>query len=421
MSRGRFDVLIVGAGPAGSTAALVLARGGARVALLDKATFPRDKACGDLIGPRGVQLLSEVGVAPANVMPLDDMIVLGPGGRRVRLPTYSGLTYPGHAIAVPRARFDAALREAALDSGAEAFVGRATQPLFRNGELEGFALSTGRDLRADWVLGADGATSRVAATADLVDPRRVLWAFALRAYIEVHVERPYIALWEPTRGHAFPGYGWLFPGPDGCSNIGLGLGMRSRRTAASAVPRHLPAFVRYLRQIGLATTSSHTPPLGGWLKLGMIGTNPARGRVLLLGDAAGLVNPLQGEGIAPALASGRAAAEAILVDPSRAAFRYRAHLRDAHALYLSAAAPMHAALLGRPRVISALGRALTAPFVSSAIAGTWSLYWNDLLAGARPQPALAIATTFARASRLATSRSDITRWLITALSTKECE
>src|SRR5436190_1130432 len=81
-------------------------------------------------------------------------------------------------------------------------------------------------------------------------------------------------------------------------------------------------FVRYLREIGLATTSSHTPPLGGWLKLGMIGTNPARGRVLLLGDAAGLVNPLQGEGIAPALASGRAAAEAILVDPSRAAFRY---------------------------------------------------------------------------------------------------
>jgi flavin-dependent dehydrogenase len=192
--------------------------------------------------------------------------------------------------------------------------------------------------------------------------------------------------------------------------------MRSRRTAASVVPRHLPDFARHLRQSGLAATTSHTPPLGGWLKLGMVGTNPARGRVLLLGDAAGLVNPLQGEGIAPALASGHAAAEAILTDPGRAAHRYRAYLRDAHAGYLSAAATMHAALLGRPRVISALGRALTAPLVGSAIAGAWSLYWNDLLVGATRRPALAIATTVARTSRLATSRSDTARWLTAALT-----
>jgi geranylgeranyl reductase family protein len=398
----------------------MLARAGARVALVDKASFPRDKACGDLIGPRGVQTLSDMEVTPSDVLPLDDMIVVGPGGRKVRLPAYSGLTYPGHAIAVPRARFDAALRDAAFDSGAEAFVGRATQPLFRNSELEGFVLSNGHDVRADWVLGADGATSRVAAAAGLVDPRHVLWAFALRAYTEAHVELPHIVFWEPTRGQAFPGYGWLFPGPDGCSNIGLGLGMRSQRNAASAAPRHLPAFVQYLRQIELTTTSVHTPPLGGWLKLGMVGTNPARGRVLLLGDAAGLVNPLQGEGIAPALASGRAAAEAILTNPSRAAARYRAHLRDAHGSYLSAAAPIHAALVGRPRVISALGRALTAPVLSNAIAGTWSLYWNDLLAGATPRPALTLATTVAHASQLATSRNEITTWLTTALGTKGC-
>jgi geranylgeranyl reductase family protein len=418
MSRRRFDVLIVGAGPAGSAAALVLARGGARVALVDKATFPRDKACGDLVGPRGVQLLAELRVAPTNGVPVDDMIVVGPAGRRVRLPAYSGLTYPGHAIALPRVRFDAALRDSALDAGAEAFAARATQPLFGRGELDGFTLSNGRDIRADWVLGADGATSRVASAADLVDPRRVLWAFAVRAYTEAHVERPHIVFWEPTKRHAFPGYGWLFPGPDGCSNLGLGLGVRSLRASASAVPRHLPAFVRHLRQTGVADASVHTPPLGGWLKLGMIGTNPARGRVLLLGDAAGLVNPLQGEGIAPALASGRAAANAILGDPSRAARRYHAHLRDAHAAYLSAAAPIHAALLGRPRMMSTLGRALTAPLVSSAIAGTWSLYWNDLLAGATPRPALSIATTVARASRLATSRSYTARWLTTTLSTQ---
>lgn len=419
MGIGRFDALVVGAGPAGSIAALVLARGGARVALVDKATFPRDKACGDLIGPRGVQLLSDVGLTFANAVEIDDMMVVGPAGRRVRLPAFAGVTYPGHGIAVPRARFDAVLREAALDAGADAFVGRAMQPLVGDGELEGFTLSSGSEVRADWVLGADGATSRVAAAADLVESQRVLWGFALRAYTEDRVQGPYITIWEPTHRHAFPGYGWLFPGPDGCSNLGLGLGMLSTRNGAAAVPRQLPDFVQYLRQLELITASAHSVPLGGWLKLGMVGTNPARGRVLLLGDAAGLVNPLQGEGIGAALASGRAAAEAILTDPSHAARRYRGYLRDAHAPFMSAVAPMHAALLGRPRAISTLGRALTAPIVSRAIAGTWSLYWNDLLAGAKPRPALTAATTIARASRLAASRGDTARWVTKTFGTND--
>ena len=171
------------------------------------------------------------------------MIVVGPGRRTVRLPAFPGRTYPGHALAVPRRQFDSALREAALDAGAEAFLGRAGDPLIGDTGLEGFVLSSGVELRADVVIGADGATSRVATAADLIDPRRVLWAFALRAYTEARVERPHIAFWEPTRGHALAGYGWLFPGPDGCSNLGLGVGMLSTRTAADSVTRHLPAFV----------------------------------------------------------------------------------------------------------------------------------------------------------------------------------
>src|SRR2546423_4599515 len=104
----RYDAVVVGAGPAGSTAAIVLARAGARVALVDKASFPRDKACGDLIGPRGVQVLSDVGISVADALSVGDMIVVGPAGRRVRLPASPGRTYPGHAIALPRFRFDAA-------------------------------------------------------------------------------------------------------------------------------------------------------------------------------------------------------------------------------------------------------------------------------------------------------------------------
>ena len=86
MKAGHFDALVVGSGPAGSIAATVLARGGARVALVDKAKFPRDKACGDLVGPRGVQLLSDLGITIPGAMKVDDMIVVGPTSRRVRLP-----------------------------------------------------------------------------------------------------------------------------------------------------------------------------------------------------------------------------------------------------------------------------------------------------------------------------------------------
>jgi menaquinone-9 beta-reductase len=180
MNAGRFDALVVGSGPAGSIAATVLARGGARVALVDKAKFPRDKACGDLVGPRGVQLLSDLGIAVTGALKVDDMIVVGPTARRVRLPCYPGRTYPGHGFALRRVDFDAALRNAAVDAGAEALIDRAADPLWGDGGLEGFALSSGTEVRADIVIGADGASSRVATAANLVDPSRVLWGFAVR-------------------------------------------------------------------------------------------------------------------------------------------------------------------------------------------------------------------------------------------------
>ena len=153
------------------------------------------------------------------------MMVVGPTGRRVLLPARAGRTYPGPR----RGRHPPALRRLAAR--------RRHRRWRRTGDGPGRApcgqgpsnsTTARRCLTADVVIGADGATSAVAAAAGLVDPGAVLWGFAQRAYVAQDVDRPIIALWDEAPGHGFPGYGWLFPGEAGAANIGLGLGLRSR-------------------------------------------------------------------------------------------------------------------------------------------------------------------------------------------------
>ncbi len=145
--------------------------------------------------------------------------------------------------------------------------------------------------------------------------------------------------------------------------------------------------------------------------MGMVGTDPARGRTLLVGDAAGLVNSLQGEGIAQAVGSGRAAAEAFLSAGADGASRvYKDALAHRYARYAATTAPVTAWMIRRPRAVAGLGRALTAPAVGSVLAGGWAVYWNDLLDGASPGwsrrvARLAELTGQALTAHLADSRS----------------
>jgi geranylgeranyl reductase family protein len=382
-----FDTVVAGSGPAGAVAALVLARAGARTLLVDPGRFPRDKACGDLVGPRGVRLLEELGVAVPGAEPVGDLVVVGPSGRSLTLPWPAGPENPACAVAAPRARLDAALQDAAAAAGAEVRVGRVAGVIGGADTLRGVELADGPRIRCVAVVGADGAMSRVAASAGLLRPARALWGFALRWYVEAAVERPLIVFWEPSPGRVIPGYGWLFPGPGGVANLGLGVGLLGERSDAGLAARRLPDFVAALRRDGRLAADARLRPgtrRGGWVRMGLAGVSPAAGTILLAGDAAGLVNPLQGEGISEAMLSGHSAAHAILAGPAEAAARHRRTLAARHGRFHPAAAALHAAAIVHPRTISALSRLLTSGPVGHALAGGWSVYWNDLLDGAPP-------------------------------------
>ena len=114
-----------------------------------------------------------------------------------------------------RTLLDGTLQHAAIVAGAELFDVRADEPIGDEGRLEGFVLSSSTRVRADVIIGADGASSRVADVTGLVDPGRVLWGFAVRTYLDESVDVPHILLWTPVRRAAFPGYGWVFPAATG--------------------------------------------------------------------------------------------------------------------------------------------------------------------------------------------------------------
>ncbi len=144
--------------------------------------------------------------------------------------------------------------------------------------------------------------------------------------------------------------------------------------------------------------------------MGMVGTVPARDTALLVGDAAGLVNPLQGEGITQALSSGRSAGLAFLGNPGAPSAEYTASLARDHLPYHRITAALQQVMVAHPRAISAVGRVLTAPVIGTALAPGWGLYWNELLGGSPPSLRRTVAECAELAGRAATERTATRRW-----------
>jgi menaquinone-9 beta-reductase len=402
---GRFDAIVVGAGPAGSTAALVLARGGARVALVDKAEFPREKACGDLVGPRGVQVLSDLGVQVAVPYQGTTILAVGPSGGRARLPAPRAHGYADHGVCVPRAVLDDALRTAAVEAGAIAVKARISGvDQGTDGQVAAVVAADGRKLAGDTIIGADGALSQVAQLTGMLRPETALWGFAIRAYLPGQVPVPILSFLDARPWRIFPGYGWLFPSGNGQANIGMGVALGNQRRQAQ-LRTHLTDYCARLRACGdLAPDAEPGTVTGGWMRMGGTGTPLHMGNVLLAGDAAGLVNPLQGEGISSALVSGHLAGVAVLADPGRPGRAYAAAIDAVYGRYLPGAAFLQTALVARPRAAAMTFRLLTAPLIRNLIGGTWSLYWNGLVAGAQPGPATWNATLLERVTGYLASR-----------------
>jgi geranylgeranyl reductase family protein len=292
----RIDVLVVGAGPAGSATAIHLARAGARVLLVDKVRFPRDKPCGGGLTGRALKHL------PCDVEPVVERVV----DRMVVRARYGGIvarSSPDPLIKMTqRRRLDLHLAEQAAAAGADFRDGVGVDEL----EIDDRSVTArvdGTAVRAAFLVGADGANGVVARGAGLGGG--IVRGVALEGNVRwgALAQEPYGAIAWVELGVVPGGYGWVFPKGDH-ANLGVGGWM-------SEGPR-LRAHLDHLARAHGVEPSALDAVRGHRLPMRELGARAARGRILLVGDAAGLVDPLSGDGIYEAFVSAKLAAAAIV-------------------------------------------------------------------------------------------------------------
>jgi geranylgeranyl reductase family protein len=309
------DILIIGAGPAGSAAAIALAQSGFTVTLVDRAEFPRDKVCGDALIPDAIRALDRLGVRSAALAGARCLRRL-----RVYAPDGTTVTLGAPLAAVPRHALDEALRRAACDAGARFIARRRLEgPLVHEGRVAGGAfvdLDSGGTvtIAARWTLLATGAAAQPLTAFDVCE-RRDASAMAVRAYFKVRPEaaRTFEDLVIAFDRAISPGYGWIFPGPAGVFNVGAGFFYDGRRRATANARALWETFVggfgpardvlRGAVQLG--------PLKGAPLRTALTGSRLARPGLLVVGEAAGLTYSLTGEGIGKAMESSLLAADVL--------------------------------------------------------------------------------------------------------------
>jgi menaquinone-9 beta-reductase len=322
------DVVIVGAGPAGSATAYFLARQGLDVLLLDKAEFPRDKTCGDGVSPRALAVLDKMGLLPeltARRLSSNVVRLFSPDGRQVEagFPEHPGL--PGYALVIPRYELDDVIRRRAVSAGAQFSGGVNVQDARREGATTEVIAQGGRRYRAKLAILATGASVGLLQTAGVLK-RMPPMMVAARAYYEN------LRGLDPTitfhfDGVPLPGYGWVFPVSEACANVGAGYFKLWRRNhILPASPRAaLDHFLQspHLRQA--LDGARQAGPVKGFPLRVDFATAPTFGEgLLLVGEACGLVNPFTGEGIDYALESAEIASAYVAEQMPRGDFSRRA-------------------------------------------------------------------------------------------------
>ena len=360
------DVIVVGAGPAGSSAAFYLAQAGLDVLLLEKSHFPREKVCGDGLTPRGVKQLVGMGI-PLNAedgwFPNKGLRIIG-GGVRLELDWPDLASYPGYGMMRSRRGFDETLARAAVKAGARLLEGvNVTGPVLddETGRITGVTArrdGAERSYQARVVVAADGNSSRLSLAMGLAKRDDRPLGVAVRTYYtsprhdDDYLES-WLELWDGDR--LLPGYGWVFGAGDGTSNVGLGLLNTSAAFQHTDYRRLLRRWLAGMPAEWGYTEENRTEPIrGAALPMAFNRTPHYTRGLLLVGDAGGMINPFNGEGIPYAMESGEIAARVImqaLAQPDQAGAERVLHgypqaLRDAYGGYYT---------LGR-KFVGAIGR-----------------------------------------------------------------
>jgi geranylgeranyl reductase family protein len=320
------DVIVVGAGPSGATTAFYLAQSGLDVLLLEKSRFPREKVCGDGLTPRAVKTLVGMGIS---VSEQDGWVrnkglrVIG-AGKRLELPWPELASYPGYGLVRTRLDLDETLARRAQQAGARLLEGvTVTGPVRdeRTGRMTGVAAKDtdggeDRTYLARVVVAADGNSSRLSVAMGLRKRDDRPLGVAVRTYYRTHRHdddylESWLDLWDGDR--LLPGYGWIFGMGDGTSNVGLGLLNTSAAFGHTDYHALLRKWLEGMPAEWGFTEENRTQPIrGAALPMGFNRTPHYYQGLLLAGDAGGMVNPFNGEGIAYAMESGEILARTIV-------------------------------------------------------------------------------------------------------------